>query len=183
MGFSEALGSAPPSRFTDGEVVREEERETVGMLMEFFVGDKRRIGEGFSSRARIPLWQQPFVVAWADFSLHLSPIDLDLFSEEVCRMAGVEPVTLTASLTEKVGGNGRTSSADVVSPQWVEMIAGVLDHQVEELAERWLVRAAEEHHERPGEPNEDTLRAIRELVEACQIASEKRLSVVHTWSL
>ena len=155
----------------------------VGMLMEFIVGDKKRIGEGFSSLANIPLWQQPFVVAWADFSLHLSPIDLDFLSEEVCRIAGVQPVTLTDSLTERVGGDGRTSSADVVSPRWVEMVARVLDHQVEGLAERWMARTAAEHHEQPGEPNEDTLRALRELVHACRLATEKRLSVVHAWSL
>jgi hypothetical protein len=155
------------------------------MLMSFFVGEKRTIGEGLSSQITIPLWRQPFVVAWADFSLHLSPFDLDLLSQEACLIAGVRPVTLTDSLTENVGGNGQTHSADVVSPQWVEMVAGLPDDddQVEELAKRWVARVATEHNEQAEQPNEDTLRAIRELIDACQIAREKGLDVVHTWSL
>jgi hypothetical protein len=131
----------------------------------------------------VPLWKQPFVVAMADFSLHLSPVDLDLFSEEACRIAGMEPVTLTDSLTEHVGGDGQTSSADVVSPQWVQTVGGILDHQVDDLAERWLVRVAEEHRDQPEEPNEDTRQTIRDLIRVCQIATLKRLAVVHVWSL
>jgi len=156
---------------------------TMGMLMWFYVGDKQKIGEGFSTTNAIPLWKQPFVVAMADFSLQLSAIDLDLLSEEACRLAAVQPVTLTDSLTENVGGNAQTQSADVVSPQWVATIASIADHQVEELAKRWLALVAEEHREQPEEPTEDTLHAMRELIHACQIAREKSLPLVHTWSL
>jgi len=90
------------------------------MLMWFFVGDEREFAEGYSANASIPLWKQPFVVALADFSLHLTPIDLDLLSEEACRIVGVQPVTLTDSLTANVWGDGEASSSDVVSPQWVQ---------------------------------------------------------------
>lgn len=155
----------------------------MGMLMCFYVGDERKFAGEFSANASMPLWKQSFVVAMADFSLHLSPIDLDLLSVEACRMVGVQPVTLTNSLTVKVGGDGQTSSIDVVSPQWVQTVARILDHQVEEMAKRWLARVAEEHRERQGEPNEDALRAIRDLIHACQIAKEKNLAVVYAWSL
>jgi hypothetical protein len=155
----------------------------VGMLMWFYVGDERKIGDGYSATDAVPLWKQPSVVGMADFSLHLSPIDLDLLSEEACRIAGVQPVTLTDSLTENVGGDGQTSSADVVSPQWVQMFASILDDHVDDLAKRWLVRVAEEHHDQPEEPNEDTHQAVRDLIHVCQIATEKRLAVVHVWSL
>jgi hypothetical protein len=124
-----------------------------------------------------------FVAAMADFSLHLSPIDLEFLSEEACRIASVPPVTLTDSLIDNVGGDGETSSADVVSAQWVQMVAGILDHHVDDLAKRWLVRVAEEHNEKPEEPNEDVRQAIRALIHACQVATEKGLPVVHMWSL
>lgn len=153
------------------------------MLMWFYVGDKRKIGGGFSPNALVPLWKQPFVVAMADFSLHISPMDLDLLSEAACRMAGIPPVTLTDSLIENVGGDGETGSADVVSPQWVHTLARIPDHQAEEFAKRWFARVAEEHHEQPEQPNEDNLRAIREVIHACRVAMEKSLPVVHTWSL
>jgi hypothetical protein len=155
----------------------------MGMLMSFYAGDKRKIGEGFSTTAGVPLWKQPLVVGMADFSLHLSPIDLDLFSKEACRIAGAQPVTLTDSLTENVGGDGESSSADVVSPQWVQTVAGILDDQVDGLARRWLVQVAEEDREEPEEPNEDTLQAIRDLIRVCRIAMEKKLAVVHVWSV
>ena len=155
----------------------------MGILMWFYVGDKRKIGEGFSATNAVPLWKQPFVIAMADFSLHLSAVDLDLLSEEACRIAGVQPVSLTVTLTENVGGNAQTQSADVVSPQWVATVASIADHQVEGLAKRWLAEVAKEHSEQPEEPTEDTLQAIRELIHACQIAREKSLPLVHAWSL
>ena len=87
----------------------------MGMLFWFYVGDKKKIGGAFSAPSAVPLWKQSFVLAKADFSLHLSPIDLDLFSEEACRIAGMKPITLTDSLIENVGGDGQSSSADLVS--------------------------------------------------------------------
>ena len=153
------------------------------MLMSFCVGDKTKIGEGYSATDAIPMWKRPGVAAVADFSLHLSPIDLDLLSEEAFRIAGVQSVTLTDSLVENVGGDGESSSADVVSAQWVQTVASILDNRIDELAKRWLVRVAEEHSEQAEGPNEDTLQAVRDLIRACRIATEKGFSVVHAWSL
>jgi hypothetical protein len=154
----------------------------MGMLMWFYVGDKTHIGEGYSAMDTIPLWKNPCVVATADVSLHLSPIDLELLSEEACRIAGVEPVTLTDSIRENIGGDGESSSADVVSIQWVQTVASILDDQIEDLAKRWMVRVAEEHGEQTVEANRDTLRAVRDLIHACRVATEKGLAVVHVWS-
>jgi hypothetical protein len=155
----------------------------VGMLMGFYVGDKRQIGDAFSSPATSSLWTQPFVVAWADFSLHLSPLDLDLLSEEACRIVHTQPVTLTGSLIERVGGDGETSSADVVAPHWVEAVARIPDDRIEELATRWFAQIAAAHQEQPEPPSPDTLQALNELVQACRVATEKNLAVVHTWCL
>ena len=125
------------------------------MLMWFYVGDKGRIGNGFSPTATVPLWQQPFVVAMVDFSLNLSPIDLDFLFQEACLIAAIPPVTLTDSLIENVGGNGQTHSADVVSPQMVETIAYIPGDQVEELAKRWAAQIAIEYNEQQAIPNEE----------------------------
>jgi hypothetical protein len=155
----------------------------VSMLMWFYVGDKMKFSEGYSATDTLPLWKNPCVVVMADFSLHLSPIDLDLLSEEACRISGMQPVTLTESIVENIGGDNESSSADVVSAQWVKTVAGIPDHQVVEFAQRWLARVAEEHSEQAEEPNDDILKAVRDLIHACRIATEKGLSVVHAWSL
>jgi hypothetical protein len=151
--------------------------------MAFYVGDQGKIGGAYSSGVAVPLWRHPFVVAAADFSLHLSPVDLDLLSEEACRLVGAPPGTLTDSLTDRVGGDGQTSSAEVVSPRWVGAVAGIPDRHVEELARRWLARVAQEHSEQAEGPTEDAVRAIRELIRACRVATERGLPVVHTWCL
>jgi hypothetical protein len=155
----------------------------MGMLMGFYAGDANQIGKGFSSGSRVPLWKQPFVQATADFSLHLSPIDLDLLSEEAYRLVGMQPVTLTDSLTDHVGGDGESSSADVVASQWVATFAQIPNQRVEELAKNWFVEVGKEHNEPPEQPTADALRAINDLIHLCQIAKERNLSVVHTWSL
>jgi hypothetical protein len=106
-----------------------------------------------------------------------------VLSEEVCRLAGVPPVTLTDSLTENIGGDGQSCSADVVSPQWVETVAAIPDHQVEDLAQRWFAQVAEEHCAKPEGPTDDAVQAIRQLIHACRLAIPKRLPVVQTWSM
>jgi hypothetical protein len=132
----------------------------LGILMHFYAGDADRIGQACTANDSLLLRDSPILVADADFSLHLSPIDLDCLSEATCSLVGHPPMTLTDSLIRRVGGDGRDRSAEVVSSEWVEMMASVPDDQVAELASLWMARVAKEHAEEQRKPTVDSIRGM-----------------------
>ncbi len=155
----------------------------MGLLMAFYAGDRGRIAETFALADPEPLWEQPFVAAYADFSLHLTPLDLDLLSEEACRLAGAKSATLSESLEECLGGDGVSNAAQVVSRAWVETMACLAEDQAEELALRWWARAEGEHGGRPSPLTPEALGAVGDLIRLCRTARQENLTVVHTWCL
>ena len=153
----------------------------MGMLMDFYAGKAAEIGEAFTSQDFEAL--RGLARAHADFSLHLSPTDLDLLSEEAFAMTDREPIGLLDSLEQNVGGDGSESSADTLSQRWVAGIAAFPEERVEELAKRWFRAVAEDRQEPEDEITPDALQAIRELITLCRTAEREKLDVVHTWSL
>lgn len=155
----------------------------MGQLVHFYGGDPQVIGRAFDAhdfgtlkdRAKIPLF--------SDFSLHLSPIDYDLLSEAIQSTVDRGPSSLTDSLGTLVGGDDNESAANVVAPNWVEMVARVRDDQVETVLQEWMHATAEEHSEPLTEPTDDVRTAFRELIALCREAQQRGLPVVHTWSL
>jgi hypothetical protein len=119
----------------------------------------------------------------ADFSLHLSPIDLEILTEEVQKLVGSGPTSLEESLARQVGGDGEECSADVVSPEWVGMMSALPDASVESLIAGWTRALAEEHNEPNLAPTDDMRRALQDLLKLCREAQRQSLPLVHTWSL
>lgn len=118
-----------------------------------------------------------------DFSLHLSPIDLDLLTEEAQKIVGSGPTSLLDSLGRRVGRDGGDSAAEVVSPDWVEMMAAVPEASVESLISAWTRAVAEEHSEPGLTPTDDMRKALQDLLTLCREAHRQTLPVIHTWSL
>lgn len=111
------------------------------------------------------------------------PIDLDLLTEEVQKLLGSGPTSLSDSLGNRVGGDGEESAAEVVSPDWVEMMAAVPDASVESLITEWTRAVAKEQSEPELKPTDDMRHALRDLLTLCREAHRQALPVVHTWSL
>jgi hypothetical protein len=154
----------------------------VGILMHFYAGDARLIGqvEGEPEGSDIDLRSAPFVRAHVDFSLHLSPEDLDPLVEMACAARGAAPLGLTSSLTEHLAGDADPMvaefGADVVSPGVVEVIAALTQDQVPVVVEQWCRAVG-------AETTRDAEAALRGLVALCQVARDEGLPVVFTWSL
>jgi hypothetical protein len=155
----------------------------VGQLIHFYAGDADAVGRAFGQRDYQTLRDRQKFPLTADFSLHLSPIDLDLLTEEAQKLVGSGPTSLTDALGEQVGGNGNDSAAEVVSPEWVGMMAALPDSSVEALLTEWTRAVAEEHNEPDLNPTDDIRKALRDLLTLCREAQRNGLPVVHTWSL
>src|SRR3954451_1172792 len=95
----------------------------MGLSLEFYAGDAAVIGADFTAIEFDGIRDGTRARAYADFSLHLSPTDLDLLSEVIAEQVAADPVLLNDSLTRTVGGTGDESGAEVVSPAWVRLVA------------------------------------------------------------
>jgi hypothetical protein len=150
----------------------------MGQLLEFYAGDADAIGSDFTAgeldrtRAR----------AYADFSLHLSPTDLDILSEVIAERVGAAPLLLNDSLVRTVGGTANENGAEVVSPAWVRMVAAADEADAQELATEWIARVGAECGQQL-DFSPEAVRAVGELIRLCQLAERDGLAVVHTWSL
>jgi hypothetical protein len=157
--------------------------ENMGQLINFYAGDAEAVGRAFAGHDCHTLRDPQRFPLQVDFSLHLSPIDLDLLTEEVQKLVGSGPTSLSDSLGNRVGGDGEESAAEVVSPDWVGMMAAVPDASVESLITEWTRAVAEEHSEPELKPTDDMRHALRDLLTLCREAHRQALPVVHTWSL
>lgn len=153
----------------------------MGLLMDFYAGDAQEIGGAFTAGDFDALNSR--AIAHADFSLHLSPTDLDILSETAFEMMGRVPTGLLDSLEENVGGDGAESSADTVTEAWVTGMAAFPNDRVPELAQRWLRAVAEDRGDSDDAVTPDALQAVRELISLCRLAGREKVAVVHTWSL
>jgi hypothetical protein len=155
----------------------------VGQLIHFFAGDAETIGRAFTEHDYQTLRDRQNFPLQVDFSLHLSPIDFELLTEEVQKLVGSGPTSLEDSLARQVGGDGEDCSAEVVSPDWVAMMAAVPDASVDSLITNWTQAVADEHNEPDLKPTDDIRLAVGDLLKLCREAQRESLPVVHTWSL
>jgi hypothetical protein len=155
----------------------------MSQLIHFYAGDPQVIGRAFESHDLSTLKDRKKIPLFSDFSLHLSPIDYDLLTEAIQASVGRGPSSLNDALETQVGGNDDDGSADIVSPDWVEMVASVRDDQVEPILAAWMQATAEERSEPVSEPTDDVRMPLRDLISLCREARTRGLAVVHTWSL
>src|SRR5262249_25551990 len=142
----------------------------MGLSLEFYAGDAAVIGADFAAHEWDGLRDGTRARAYADFSLHLSPADLDILSEVIAETSGTEPLLLNDSLVRTVGGTEGESGAEVVDPAWVRMVAKTDEGAAPDLTALWVKRVGEEYGQEL-EVTADAVRAVRELISLCRLAA------------
>ncbi len=144
----------------------------MGLSLEFYAGDATVIGADFAEIEFDGLRDDSRARAYADFSLHLAPDDLDALSAAL----GAPP--LSDSLAAEVGAfDDGGGGASLVSPAWVRAVAAADDAAALELAVVWFGRLDY------GAVTPDAARAVGELIRLCRLAVREGVQVVHTWYL
>src|ERR1700722_18128804 len=105
----------------------------MGLSLEFYAGDPAVIGADFSAMGFGGIRDGTRACAYADFSLHLSPTDLDILSAVIAEQVGTASRLLNDSLIRTVGGFEGEGRADVVDPAWVHMVAAADEASAPEL--------------------------------------------------
>ena len=148
--------------------------------MDFYAGDAKRIGEAFARRDHETLKNSDAVVLHTDFSLHVTSIDLDILTELAAGLVGSGPTSFEGSWERRLSGDGNESSAELLSRDWVELMAR---SDVSALAPTWAAALAEEYSDPSLTVTDDMRRALEALTALCREAVQRGVAVVHTWSL
>jgi hypothetical protein len=114
----------------------------MGQLMHFYAGDPKVIAEAIALRDHAVLDNSTAVPMQADFSLHLTSIDLDIMTELAAQQVGSSPTSFEGSWERRLAGDGDESSVELMAPAWVALIARA---DVTPLAEAWAAALAEEY--------------------------------------
>ena len=154
----------------------------MGLSLEFYAGDAVAIGQEFTAFKLQGLRDCTKARAYADFSLHLSPTDLDILSDVIAQRIGTEPLALNDCLIRNVGGTEGESGAEEVDPAWVRMVAQTEEAWTPELASEWIKRVGVEYGQQL-ELTPEAVRAVQELIRLARLAIRQGVDVVHTWYL
>jgi hypothetical protein len=149
--------------------------------MEFRIGDAKALATASQSLELEKL--EALSQGGADFSLHLSPQDLDALVEELCRAAGHEMLAFTDVARQPLAGDRAESGVFLISGTFVLMVASIPDDSASEIAERWMGRVAEECEEPDIVATAETVVAVSELIRICRKAGVEDLDLVYCWSL
>ena len=154
----------------------------MGQLMGFYAADADAIGAAYDNHDSDALTDEQIVRAHADFSLHLTSLDVDFLVEIIAEGTGGTARPLEESFIRHLAGDSESSSADVVDPAWVQLVAAADAGTAPDLAAEWMKRASAEYGETL-EVSPEAVHAVGELIRLCRLAAKERLDVVFTWGL
>ena len=149
----------------------------MGQLMGFYAGEPARIGTALAAGDRSTLEK---IGSHADFSLHMTSIDLDILTEVAAGLLGEGPTSFEESWERRVGGDGDESSAELMSQEWVRLMA---TSNADRLAPAWAAALAEEYSDPTITVTDDMRTALQGLITLCAQATKDATRVVHTWSV
>src|SRR5438105_4577209 len=116
----------------------------MGLLLEFYIGDKDAIVSAISE-SDFDALETGIVKSKADISLHISPTDLDLLSNAMGRCVGLEPMDLLPNMTGLV--DEPEYGVLEVSRNWIAYAASVTDERIHDVTSDWAKAMSAEHGE------------------------------------
>jgi hypothetical protein len=154
----------------------------MSLSFEFYAGNAETIGQSFSAVDFDRLRNDPNNVAYADLSLHVSLDHLDLLSELLARRASKPPLLLSNNLVRNVGAIGDEGGADVVSRDWVLLVASIPPQSATDIVAEWIhaVGVAERQNL---QPTPEAAAAVARLISICRGAIDNGSDVVFGWYL
>jgi hypothetical protein len=154
----------------------------MGISLEFVAAPHKKVFDAVMGLDLDMLDQLKTPGRYADFSLHLTPNDINLLTDEACQMLNEEPVDFRESL-DTFGWyiDEPDRGAYLVYRDWVELFSLMDDDQSEQLATQWFARMGDEYDETEMTVTPEVIEAVRALHSVCQYAIDSESDVVHYW--
>jgi len=154
----------------------------MGLTLEFLVGNKREIINGISTENFDVMDKIDEAGLVSDFSLHITPSDLDYLFGIIGEKYRAESTSLRENLdTVDCFCDFPDRGAFYVHEKIKELIASIPLSDAAEIARNWYLELERVHPtEKMGE-SIDAKHAIEDLIKICKVASKENQDLVHWW--
>jgi hypothetical protein len=153
----------------------------MGLTLQFLLGNANEIESAVRS-VDLELLDDPSVVHQrADFSLHITPKDLDLLSRELRVVSDQSPIDLRPSLN--VIFDDKDRGLLIVDESWTRFAASVAPETVKDVAENWARAMQVEYSDTNIKATPEMQQSILDLINLCKAASLSDMQVLHSWFL
>lgn len=150
----------------------------MGLALEFYAGSREKIIKAVQE-CDLDLLDEPGVTAaYADFSLHMEPRDLNLLSRAIGVVENREVLELGDFLNGVVDEDGY--GALDVGRDWVRYAATTNPLNIDVIVQGWSELMSALHGESIA-PNDSMRKALSDLVSLCRLAVNTDAAVVHIW--
>ena len=152
------------------------------MRLEFYAGNRRKIEHAIRNGNFDLLHEDSeFVNRIADFSLHITPRDLNLLSRQFGKHSGQKPRDLRPDL--KVLIDEKDHGLLLVNHKWGKYVANVDVGKLDVIVLDWFEAMRNTYPDEAIAVTEAAQEAVHSLIVLCQECVHTKTDVLHAWSL
>jgi hypothetical protein len=154
-------------------------RKTMGLTLEFLLGNDKKIIKA-AKKLDYDLFDEPScILKKADFSLHISPKDLNTLSLAASKYNNHTPLDLREQLILIV--NKADHGLFGINNRWVEYFSQVSQNDSDNLTQVWFNEMQKQYPNEKIEVTKEGINAVKDLSELCKYAINNRKEVYHFW--
>lgn len=151
----------------------------MGLTLEFLIGDDKKIIKGVKDIDFELLDDEHCITKKADFSLHISPKDLNTLSITLSTFNKLKPMGVRENLYLII------DEADYglfwIDEKWVNYVSMINTDELEKITDEWFRQMQKQYPNEILEVTQSAIDAIKDLHELCEVAIKKRKTVFHYW--
>ena len=151
----------------------------MGLTLEFLLGDDKKIIKGVRKIDFELLDEKYCITKKADFSLHISPKDLNTLSMSLSPFNKLKPMELRENLYLII--NELDHGLFWIDKKWVNYISMINPDDLEKITYEWFKKMQNQYPNEILEVTQSAIDSIKDLYELCQCAIKKRKTVFHYW--
>ena len=121
------------------------------------------------------------IIKEADFSLHLSPRDLQILSLCAAEFNAKSPLNLREQMAPLIDQNDKGLFS--IEEKWVYYMSAVPLEQSKVLCNRWFEEMNEKYPKEKIVLTEEANKAVEDLISICQFCIDNKKELLHYWTL
>jgi hypothetical protein len=151
----------------------------MGLTLEFLLGNDEKIVEAITEFDLDKLDEN--VTQRADFSLHLTPNDLNTLSLSASKFNQKKPISLREFLEVIV--NEEDYGLFKINHDWVSYFAELDRTTLNDLSKDWFFEMQKQYPKEKLVLTDDNIKAVNDLRELCNLALMQEKNLFHLWYL
>lgn len=153
----------------------------MGITLEFLIGNDEKIIEA-SKELDIDIFDEAgCIIKRADFSLHITPNDLNTLSFVAAKLNKQKAISLRDNLDLLI--DEPDHGLFKVNHSWVKYFAMVEADKLESLAKEWYAEMQKQYANEIIEVTIDGIQAVKDLSRICDLSINSGKNVFHFWYL